>query len=195
MFGHPMALPAWTAASLVSPGDRARQGPGRGRFHEQQHCQAARAYGELAGICNCSCRVVFLRVKLITELQNDARGRVTAPAATSPLPPSQGTVVPGAKPQSWAQRGARSTSHVPSLLPALRPSHPGCLMTSGSAGTPSRCLPAAQGHGHRWRVAALPGKLGPGTQAALPVLGSFSPCWGRNEPAQTPRVSSPGNCY
>lgn len=165
-----MALPAQTLTGLVSPRDRDRQCPGRGCFHKQQHCQAARAYGELAGICDCSCRAVFLCVKLITEPQNHAQGGVTAPAVTSPLPSSQG-MVPGAKPQPWAQGGAWSTSHVPSLLAALQPSHPSCLMTSGSASTPPRCLPAAHGHGHSWRVAAFPGKPGPGTEAALPVLG------------------------
>lgn len=145
VFGQPMAPPAWTIACL-SQGDRDRQCPGRGHFHKQQHCQAARAYGELAGIPDCSCRVVFLRVKLITEPRNYARGEVTAPAVTSPPATLPGSC--GARSQAPILGSVRCLQHF--LLPALQPSHPGCLMTSGSAATPSRCLPAAHGHGHRW---------------------------------------------
>lgn len=189
LFGQPMALPAWPIASLASPRDRDRQCPGRGHFHKQQHCQAARTYGELAGICDCSCRAVYLCVNLITEPQNYAQGEATAPAVTSPLPRSPGTVVPGAKPQSWAQRGAWSTSHIPSLLPALQPSHPECLMTSGSAATPSRCLPAA--HGHGWAQMAsgsVPWEAGAGHTGCSAVLGEVNQ-------HKLLEPSSPGSCY
>lgn len=106
-----------TSTDHHQPGVPKEQGqavPRQVMLHKQQHCQAARAYGELAGICDCSCRAVFLCVKLITESQNYAQGEVTAPAVTSSLPPSQGAVVPGAKPHSWAQRGAwRCLEHSP----------------------------------------------------------------------------------
>lgn len=57
-------------------------------------CQAARAYGELAGICDRICKVVFLCAKLIMEATKRCARRARAGwrhlQQTHPLPSSQG---------------------------------------------------------------------------------------------------------